>query len=271
MNSNMLEQLHQTLDEILDYASNVCEQNGLTYVLLYGSALGAYRHHGFIPWDDDLDIGLPRADYEKLLRILAEHPDPRYSIQNEENESNYFLSFSKIRKNDTLFVENYVGRRYKNNGAFIDVFPLDEVDDPNAIAQKLHGKHIRYLIHSLRFSVYHALYRQKQGKVRYLMDSILTAPARVGTASAKLRRLQRLMQRGGHAGAPFIAQFDDTSAAQMIPRDVYFPARQLEFNGKMRWVPGQIEKYLTLAYGSDYMQLPPPESRRTHEPLELKL
>ena len=69
-----LQKLHQTLDEILDYAASVCAQHGLTYVLLYGTALGAYRHHGIIPWDDDLDIGMPRDDYEKFLRICRKPP-----------------------------------------------------------------------------------------------------------------------------------------------------------------------------------------------------
>lgn len=264
-----LQKLHQTLDEILDYAVSVCEQHGLTYVLLYGTALGAYRHHGIIPWDDDLDIGMPRDDYEKFLRILSETPDPRYTLQTGENEPNYFFSFAKIRKNGTIFVENCVGPRYKHNGVFIDVFPIDGVRAPRSFAQRLRTARIRYLLHSLRFDVSRSLYRSR-GRVRYLADVLLCAPARLIPTRRRLQRVQRLMQHDG-ANEPYAAQFEDVSAAEIVPREVYFPPREIEFNGKMRCVPRQIETYLALAYGDDYMQLPPEAQRRTHEPQELKL
>ncbi|MCI8352318.1 MAG: LicD family protein [Clostridia bacterium] len=105
MEKNYLEKLHSNLVEILDYVCKVCDENNLQYFIAYGTALGAYRHQGFIPWDDDVDIALPRNDYEKLLNLLKDSNYDKYSCQNETNEKNYFLVFSKIRKNGTIFIE----------------------------------------------------------------------------------------------------------------------------------------------------------------------
>ena len=81
-----IKKLHEVLVEILDYFVSVCEKNNLQYFLVYGTALGAYRHKGFIPWDDDLDVAMPREDYQRLLSILENNPNEGYSIQNESNK-----------------------------------------------------------------------------------------------------------------------------------------------------------------------------------------
>ena len=81
-----LERLHSTLIEILDFVYGVCEEHGLTCMLVYGTALGAHRHDGFIPWDDDVDVAMPRDDYNKFLQIMAEKQDERFELQNEDNE-----------------------------------------------------------------------------------------------------------------------------------------------------------------------------------------
>lgn len=145
-----IEKLHVTLIEILDYVVSLCEKHNIQYCLIYGSALGAYRHKGFIPWDDDMDIAMPRDDYEKFISIMKCQTDAQFSIQSEETEDSYFLTFAKVRKRGTIFVESIAEKKYKNNGIYIDIFPLDLVKNSEGVSYKLKRKIINYLKHVLK-------------------------------------------------------------------------------------------------------------------------
>ena len=131
-----LKKLHLILLELLEYVDSICKQNNLQYLLIGGTALGARRHRGFIPWDDDIDIGLPREDYEKLLGILKSRNDG-YSVQDETNEDNYFCPFAKLRKNGTIFCEKISQGLYKNNGIYIDIFPIDTMNDCSSMLARI--------------------------------------------------------------------------------------------------------------------------------------
>ena len=116
---NMMKQLHK-----------VCIDNGLRYTLIGGSMLGAVRHKGFIPWDDDLDIGLPRPDYEKLIRILKNNPLENCFLQCFETEPHYNQPYAKLRLNGTKYLEGFTQNLDIHQGLFIDIFPLDKINNP---------------------------------------------------------------------------------------------------------------------------------------------
>lgn len=123
-----IKQLQNKLLEMLKDFDSFCKENRLTYSISYGTLLGAVRHKGFIPWDDDLDVVMPRKDYDTLLKIFKSNE--KYTLQEEKID--YPLYFSKIRCNNTTFIEEVPYRRkYRNinQGVFIDVFPLDNVYD----------------------------------------------------------------------------------------------------------------------------------------------
>ena len=154
MQEKDLKRLHDTLVEILDYIVAICEEHKLTYMLLYGTFLGAHRHGGFIPWDDDLDIAMPRDDYEKLIKILNKKKSELYELQYEKNEKKYYLQFVKIRKKGTTFIEEIAKGMYDNNGIFIDIIPLDFAKDKNSFTHKMRLLITTYLKHILRYSSY---------------------------------------------------------------------------------------------------------------------
>ena len=109
-----LDKLHQVELEILDDFVSVCEKNKLRYFLTGGSMLGAVRHSGFIPWDDDIDIGMPREDYDKFIKLGSEALGDKYTLECFELNDNYHLPFAKIVKNNTIFDEGLEKTNYKN-------------------------------------------------------------------------------------------------------------------------------------------------------------
>lgn len=266
-----IEKLHSVLVEILDFVYSVCEEHNLLCYLAYGTALGAYRHHGFVPWDDDMDVAMPREDYMKFLHIMKQKEHDLYEIQDEDNEKQYFLSFAKIRKKNTVFVERITGDIYVHKGIFIDVFPLDYVKSTETFAFRLRRKCIAYLKHILKFNACKRLYRSKRNKREYILDSIASFPAKLLPRKVILTWLNQLkIGRTSREESNFIAEYDTNGPVQVVPYDIYFPPKKIEFEGKMYYVPNKIEKYLTYIYGNAYMQLPPVEFRKSTKPLEIK-
>lgn len=121
-----IEKLHKVLFEMLNDFDIFCRENNIEYSLAYGTLLGAVRHKGFIPWDDDLDVMMTRENYKKFLSLFSNNE--KYTLQKEQVD--YPLYFSKLRKNKTAFIENIKYRKpYRNihQGIFIDIFPADKV------------------------------------------------------------------------------------------------------------------------------------------------
>lgn len=111
--------------DILKRFTEICDEQNLKYSIFYGTLIGAVRHQGFIPWDDDIDVVMPREDYEKLINLQYE--DDRYEIKSYRYTDDYFYPFSKMVDKTTVIFEKY--RAEKNMGLYIDIFPIDFVDN----------------------------------------------------------------------------------------------------------------------------------------------
>ena len=113
----------------------VCRRNNIRYMLFAGTALGAVRHGGFIPWDDDLDIVMLRKDYERFLSVAEKELDPgRYFVQKEFSE-HWPMFFSKLRRNNTAFIERQIPKdRLMHQGVYIDIFPCDNLSESRTVA-----------------------------------------------------------------------------------------------------------------------------------------
>lgn len=111
--------------EMLKYIDKICRENNITYWLSSGTCLGAVRHGGFIPWDDDLDIEMLEEDYQKLIKILGDTPRDGYVLHSSKNDPYYFLPFAKLRELNSYIIETIKGNEeYKYHGLFIDIFHL---------------------------------------------------------------------------------------------------------------------------------------------------
>lgn len=117
---------HELLDILLEF-DRICNKHGLKYQLFAGTLLGAIRHEGFIPWDDDIDVCMLRSEYEKFIDICLKELSPKYFLQTYETDYNYYKQFAKIRKNGTVFLQELVSDLNIHHGIYIDIFPLDNV------------------------------------------------------------------------------------------------------------------------------------------------
>ena len=127
---------HQdVLLELLREFDRVCQKHQIKYMLFCGSALGAVRHKGFIPWDDDLDVAMLRSEYNRFLQVAPAELDEKYFLQAEFTE-NWPMFFSKLRKNNTTCLEKYYPKYPHHQGIYIDIFPIDNASD-NEIIRKI--------------------------------------------------------------------------------------------------------------------------------------
>lgn len=122
-----LKDVHEVLLEMLIEFDRICKKNNLNYQLYSGTLLGAIRHQGFIPWDDDLDISMLRNDYNKFLEVCKNDLDSKYFMQTCFTDPGYLMQFGKIRKNNTIYLEKNSAECDMHHGIFIDIFPLDAV------------------------------------------------------------------------------------------------------------------------------------------------
>lgn len=126
MDEETLKRVQQTVNEILLVIDEFCRRFETPYYLFYGSELGAVRHHGFIPWDDDADIVMFRKDFERFRKLWLENPVEGYFFQDMETDGGYSVKFAKIRKNNTAFAEDRVKDVKMHHGIFVDIFVLDD-------------------------------------------------------------------------------------------------------------------------------------------------
>jgi len=140
MDRETLRKVQLTLLEIAKEIKRVCEENDITYFLYRGTFLGAVRHQGFIPWDDDMDFAMLREDYEKFCRIAPEKLGEKFVFQNWHTNEGYALPFGKVRKRGTLYVESKCALQ-EENGLYIDIYPLDfapaKAEERTALSKKL--------------------------------------------------------------------------------------------------------------------------------------
>lgn len=248
----------ESLEILLEF-HRVCKEQGLRYYLTAGTLLGAVRHKGFIPWDDDIDVAMPREDYDKLARVASGAVSPEYVYQEYRTEPNFPCYFAKLRKRGTRVEEPILRAVEMEQGYYIDIFPLDRCPGGDRWAT-LFFKAIELLDCAVLARVsaeFVCGYRKVY--MRFLWNTLRHLPnGCLFTLREWIRKLfgvggQRLCTAGGHHG---------------YPRETYQPewfaeTVELEFEGHRFPAPAGWNELLKNMYG-DYMRLPPPEERQGH-------
>ena len=257
----ILTKLHEVEIEILDEFVRICKKNNLDYWLVGGTLLGAVRHKGFIPWDDDIDIGMPRQDYEKFIEIAPKELDKKYFIHYFNNDRDYYLNFLKVKKKNTLFDEKLIENIETNKNIWIDIFPYDEVENPNSkkyIIKNYIYKNTVPIIFYKRGIFTKENLRRPWLRFLYIPFSyrfLIKNQEKIAKSEIKKENCQYLTSYSGSYNFKM----------ETLEKNKIYPLKELEFEGKMYKVFNDYDYYLTRIYG-DYMQLPPIDKRVAHLP-----
>ncbi len=240
------------LDLLIKFDS-VCKKHHLTYCFTDGSLLGAVRHKGFIPWDDDLDVSMPRADYEKLQTLGDEFGDP-YFLQTPYTDKGYFYSFVKIRNKNTTGLSKAFMYQGFNDGLFLDVFPLDEVDSEQG--EMVYNK-LRELV--ISNSAYMKLSNPNYSESEMEKIKQLASDNPLKTYD----EITKLTTMFNGSGSRYISHWVSTIAPfkkRLWPKEDFENVVMMEFEGLKVPAPCGWDNYLKIVYG-DYLNLPPVEQR----------
>lgn len=254
----------------------VCDENGIKYFLDSGTLLGAIRHKGFIPWDDDMDMGMLREDYERFIEIAPKKLKSEYFLQTWKTDKSYPYAFAKIRKKGTVFIEAVSQKTNAHNEIFVDIFPYDVYPDNETVRTKLMKK-----IMLLKYSLW-----MKDGMTPWLrhksiLDRLLVRAkyvphyfyALTHSRDAMIAEYEKLMPMyNAETSKYYVEQSGGTPFGKwIIPTECFKKFIEVKFEDTMFLVPEKYDLYLKTVYG-DYMQLPPVEKRGNwHQIVEVKV
>jgi lipopolysaccharide cholinephosphotransferase len=257
-----LAEQQQILNSVLNAVADYCEAQGLRYFLDGGTLLGAARHQGFIPWDDDVDVAMPRPDYD---RLVAGFDVPGFELYEMARGNSAFL-YAKVGAADTCVRYDSVAL---TTGVAIDVFPLDGMPAGGGA-----GSALWRLRRTWRAALFAAARSKAGGGCPARRAPLALRVLRLfsGSMLAAWRRLQRFatarpFEESANVG---LVCYPVSRAAEVRwPRAMYAapvgaPAQTLPFEGRAYPVPAHYERYLEHYYGASYMELPPPEQRQPH-------
>lgn len=270
MDNNTIEKLKDIELELLIYIDKLCKQHNLKYYLVGGTLLGSIRHKGFIPWDDDIDIGMMRDDYNRLIYLLAKDKSDKYFVQNFQTDPEYPRYITKIRLNGTKFIEGYLKDYNMHHGIFIDIFPLDKIRDKNEkkLDFRVNFANKILTLRTIRNGHIKNFRKSKKIIAKILRPFTFLIPLKFYNTTIDYIYGYENGENGNYI-TNFSSQYGWRK--QTFPIDVYGEGTYLEFEGYQFMAPAKWEVILKSLYG-DYMKLPPEEKRNSgHDVVHIDL
>ena len=250
--------------EILKYFHDVCRRHGLTYYLAYGTLIGAIRHRGFIPWDDDIDVLMPREDYRRLVEILRREPHGYYRLVSAQTEPGFIATLPKIIDSRTWLDQDYGFREKVRLGVYIDIFLLDGVgetmEEARANYAASYAIYRRWVRSALR------MFPPRRNRLKSFAHWVLNLPCQIRgprhylalqeAQNAKLSFYKSAFVSDMTLGMPVAEEY-------IWPREWFAQTVTVPFEDTEFCAMSGYDPFLRRVYG-DYMTPPPAEKQVTH-------
>jgi lipopolysaccharide cholinephosphotransferase len=250
---------------MFSWLTEFINKNGLRYYVVGGTMRGAVRHEGFIPWDDDIDIGMPRADYEKLIELLKE-PVEHYVIESTKSDAkDYLYSYAKLYDLNTTMTE--LVRKKVVRGVYVDIFPLDGIGNTEAEAAKNYKKVDRK---NMLLAMKVCRYRKER---KWWKNAAVFLGRLIPVNTKKLTRsVDSLCAKMDYDEYKQVGLLVSTYRhRELMPKEVYGVPTEYNFEGIKVFGPEKADEYLTRIY-KDWRKLPPEDKRHSaHDFIDLDL
>ncbi len=249
-----IDEYRRIITDVLIRIDDICRKNGLKYAIFAGTLLGAVRHGGFIPWDDDIDIVMMREDYDKLAKIINENSQYNLNFIRPEERPDTIYAFGKVCDTRTKVVENGCVN-IDDYGAFVDVFPMDYLPDDENLRLKLKKKHLRQMR-----TIYASSIKKPQkvnGFLKQCYKWMLFVYARF---VCRKRLVKRLNSQMASLNSVKTARVGVIWSKTWFTVDEIENLSEIQFEGHSVYAPKDVHGYLTRDFG-DYMKLPPEKDR----------
>ena len=251
---------------VLDFIDEICKKEGLRYYLVYGTLLGAIRHKGFIPWDDDIDIMMPRPDYEKLINFFVNHRlelEP-FKIFDYRFDENYPYMIARV--SDSRYTLDVHNEKDYGLGLFVDIYPLDGAGNTEEEFTKLKNSANPYA--SMCFLSTRETVKRENTKtfVKYILKFPAFIVAKCLGKKFFMKRLEKIGETYSYNDSKYIGVIvwaSDEGVKTVYPKEWFGEGTDVEFEGKLYRAPVDWDKVLTRGFGK-YMELPPEKDRIPH-------
>lgn len=257
-----LRKLQLTELEILKVIDGICKKHDIKYSLYAGTLLGAVRHKGFIPWDDDLDICMSREQYNRFLEVWSSESPKGYLLQNKDNIPTFTQSFSKIRKDNTTFFQDGEIAGDYHMGIFVDIFPIDRMPNGKLKRYTFVWRCMKYQLFCREF-----VPTQNGGIAKIASEIILKTTPNNLRKKKRQRLIKKITKYNSEKRNNTVAIEIKRTFSTPLPPDLMDEYVTLEFEGNEFPCVKKWDEYLTIKFG-DYMKFPP-EAERTwaHPPI----
>ena len=257
-----LEGLKKVQLEILDVVNEFCQKHQINYWLDCGTLIGAIRHKGYIPWDDDIDIGMLRSDYDKFMKLFNEE-NSRYQFYSIENNKDFLVAFGKVLDTKTILYEPNKEQGIKLN-INIDVFVYDNAPDDEMLCQKMFKKRDMYL--KLRYAQLYPNFYDKTSLKKKIMRFFLKIYLKLLPKNYYTKKIIKNSRKYIDCDTKRVGNF--TSVSKFVgDKELFKEFIKVEFEGRKYPAPIGYDTWLRNIYG-DYMKLPPVEKRVSHHEFE---